>query len=400
MYRAVILTAIAKEYMAVRSHLANLLEETHQKGTIYEKGEFFEQGNCWSVLIVEVGEGNSGATLEAERAINHFNPEIVLFVGVAGGIKDVTLGDVVAATKVYGYESGKEESDFRPRPNVGESSYNMVQRARAESRKTDWLNRLEKYDINSPPSIFIKPIVAGEKVIASTQSNTFNFIKANYGDAVAIEMEGRGLLKATHANQQVSAMIIRGISDLIDEKSEADASGYQEVAAKNASAFAFQILSKLHPEVKTNKTNKQTSSRNSDNFNSSEIPQDVLENIKDNVAREYPNEFAAQKLFIDGEVKAWHNLQSCSSSGTPQDILETIKAKVAREYPNEFATQKLLIDGEVKAWHSLQSYNSSGIPQDILENIKGNVAREYPNEFATQKLLIDGEVQAWHNLHS
>ena len=50
-----------------------------------------------------------------------------------------------------------------------------------------------------------------------------------------IEMEGRGFLQALHANPSVSALIVRGISDLIDHKAEADAAQSQLVASRNAS---------------------------------------------------------------------------------------------------------------------------------------------------------------------
>jgi tetratricopeptide (TPR) repeat protein len=91
----------------------------------------------------------------------------------------------------------------------------------------------------------VAPIAAGEKVVALTKSSVLNFIQQNYGDAIAVEMEGRGLLQAAYANQQISALVIRGISNLIDGKSEADAADSQEIAARHASVFAFKILAKL-----------------------------------------------------------------------------------------------------------------------------------------------------------
>jgi nucleoside phosphorylase len=244
MFCAVILTALPVEYLAIRQHLTDIKEEVH-KGTVYERGSFGQ----WSVGVAEIGAGNAGAATQAERAIDYFQPDVILFVGVAGGIKDkgVNLGDVVASTKIYGYESGKEtELGFQPRPAVVLPAFDLEQRARAESRKDDWLNRLIVRD--PKPKVFVAPIAAGEKVIASTKSVLYQFLRAHYGDAVAVEMEGFGFLNATRANHQVLAMVVRGISDLIDGKANADATGSQDRAANHASAFAFQLLEKFQPE--------------------------------------------------------------------------------------------------------------------------------------------------------
>ena len=80
--KAVILTAIPCEYAAVQQRLTNCMEDVHQSGSVYEIGEFDD----WSVLIAEIGAGNERAAAEAERAIGYFQPQVVLFVGVAGGL--------------------------------------------------------------------------------------------------------------------------------------------------------------------------------------------------------------------------------------------------------------------------------------------------------------------------
>ena len=243
-YKAVIITALKVEYEAVRAHLENLTEAEDQ-GTIYERGTFSANDRTWDVGILDVGAGNPRAAVETEHAILYFKPQVAMFVGVAGGIKDVHLGDIVAATKIYGYASGKAQDQFLPRPDVGETSYPLQQRARIEGHKQVWLSRVKPRSLTQsprPPEVFIGPIAAGEIVLSSTRSPVYQFLRHEYSDALAVEMEGRGFLVALHANPYVMGMVIRGISDRLDGKARADAAGWQPKASRYAAAFAFQIL--------------------------------------------------------------------------------------------------------------------------------------------------------------
>lgn len=235
---AVILTALEVETRAVLRHLWEQKEEV-VGGTVFLQGYF----GGWSIAVAEVGPGNSSASAIAERAIQRFKPSVALFVGVAGGIKDVAIGDVVVATKVYGYESGKEtEGGLRPRPILENSSHALQQRGRAVRQKDEWKRRLNPNLAHGSPRIFVGPIAAGEKVIAATSSVTAKLLRDNFGDALAVEMEGHGFLGGVQLNSDVQGCVIRGISDLLDKKSEADARGSQELAADAASATAMEIL--------------------------------------------------------------------------------------------------------------------------------------------------------------
>jgi nucleoside phosphorylase len=236
----VIVTALDVETRAILRQLGSWSEETVD-GTVLYRGTF----NDWNVAAVEVGPGNIAAAALASRAIAHCKAEVALFVGVAGGIKDVALGDVVVASKVYGYESGKAAaSGFQPRPDLQHSAHGLEQRARAISKRTAWRARLDKSVGRTDPNIYVGPVAAGEKVVASTRSATAKFLRKHYGDTLAVEMEGRGFLEAVHINS-VLGTVIRGISDRLSGKAVADKAGWQRKAADAASAVAFEMLATL-----------------------------------------------------------------------------------------------------------------------------------------------------------
>jgi nucleoside phosphorylase len=243
----VILTALRVEYMAVRKHLTSLKEDLHPKWTVYERGLFTASTQVWDVVIAEIGEGNSGVATEVERAISYFDPTMIFFIGVAGGIrKELNIGDVVVGTKIYKYESGKVLADRTlSRPTLGNSSYSLDQRAKAEAKKSDWLARIQLGGSDTSPSVYIEPIASGEKVLASSRSSVYKYLQEHYDDAYAIDMESYGFLEASWRNSNVGAIVIRGISDKLDKKAKANAAGSKQLAASNASAFAFEMLAKL-----------------------------------------------------------------------------------------------------------------------------------------------------------
>ncbi|SMC85776.1 phosphorylase family protein [Kibdelosporangium aridum] len=233
--RAVIITALEVEFTAVAARLANTGWQAHPQGTRYLVGEYDD----WTVALVEIGRGNEEAGHSTERALEFFKPSVALFVGVAGGIKDVGLGDVVFATEVVGYEYGKETSDaFLPRGQVGSSSHELIQAARQ-------LRHELRPEVEF--AVVVEPIAAGGKVVADASAPSAQLIQQHYSQVVATEQEGLGFLKAAAARQNVAVGVVRGISDLLSGKSASDAAGWQEKAAHNAAQFTLRLLDVVAP---------------------------------------------------------------------------------------------------------------------------------------------------------
>jgi nucleoside phosphorylase len=337
---AVIVTALPVEYGAVRAHLTNLVEDEHTEGDVYERGLFNAGERLWEVGIVEMGMGNPNAAQKTERAIAHFKPEAVLFVGIAGGIKDVTIGEVVVATKVYGYHFGKAADDFKSRPDVGLPQHRILERARAESRKPDWLKRLTPAPIPAP-RVFLGAIAAGEQVMTSTKTESYQLIRNSYNDALAVEMESYGFLKAAQAHSGLEALAVRGISDLLEGKAEADQGGSQERASRHAAAFAFEVLAKLALPDKTFRFKNRA--------NLHEIPATPTASTHSTLPQQ-PNFFGREvelktiAAALSPESRTWGALID-----GPGGIGKTALAiKAAQDAPEDFFERKVFITAKVR----------------------------------------------------
>jgi nucleoside phosphorylase len=244
--RAVIFTAIGVEYTAIRDYLGGEVRPVEANGTLYEVGSVPAARGSWQLALAETGPGSTTAGLALDRAVRVFDPEIALFIGVAGGRKDVKLGDVVAADAIYDYEAGKSTLDgFQPRMRTHYPAHSLLQWARMVARENHWQQRIRPSCPQPPPASFVKPIVTGSKVIAHDAAEAALVLDRYASDALAVETEGHGFLAAAYLNTNVQALVIRGISDLLAGKDKANDDRWQPAASRHAAAFAVELLDNI-----------------------------------------------------------------------------------------------------------------------------------------------------------
>jgi nucleoside phosphorylase len=203
------------------------------------------QKPAFEIYVTVTGVGNLSAQGASLRALNRgVKPSLAFFAGVCGGIKDVGVGDVVYSTKVYYYEGGKEEEGaVKSRPAAKETAGELVQLAHRVANTT-W-QPTESRNALRQPKCSAAVFASGELVFASTGPAAGNYqrLRSSFNDAQVVDMEAYGFLKAMQDEGVRLSMVIRGVSDMIAGKAESDATGSQPLAAKNAAAFLFALLS-------------------------------------------------------------------------------------------------------------------------------------------------------------
>ncbi|MCC2278960.1 5'-methylthioadenosine/S-adenosylhomocysteine nucleosidase [Streptomyces sp. ET3-23] len=270
----VILTALNLEYQAVHRKLAGPQVHRHKHGTRFEVGTV--QGTSCRVALGLTNKGNHSAAVIAERAIQEFSPVAVLFVGVAGALRDTArLGDVVMATHVYAYHGGTSEDDgLKARPRTWEAAHGISQLGSHLARVNDWADNTSGQ--RHAPEVRFGAIAAGEVVQNSKISAEARWIRQHYNDALAIEMEAAGVAQAGHLSGAPVA-IIRGISDRADgTKSSAEDRDWQPRAAANAAAFATRLAVELVGEQ------EQIAMSQADRAHKAERPEEHVSNTAHN----------------------------------------------------------------------------------------------------------------------
>lgn len=225
-----IVTALEAEAGPSLRRLSEVSPE-NRDGVYVNRGTLATPKGVATVFVCSVGVGNAKAILNTTRLMEVMRPDLIVFCGIAGGRKEATIGSVVLASLVYNYESGKERPEgFAPRPRLvtlSQSSDFLASAFLAMERSAD-----------RPYEVFLKPVACGEKVVGTTKGASAKVIASTYGDALAVEMEGFGFLSVLERSV-APALLVRGISDLLDKKDETE---NHELAIENATDLVFRLI--------------------------------------------------------------------------------------------------------------------------------------------------------------
>lgn len=200
--------------------------------------------------------GMTSAAILATKAIYNFRPRFLGMVGIAAGFKgECNLGDVIVGDPIWDYGSGKwaakgSATVFQIAPH--QIPLNAAIRSRFDllAEDSELLNRIRDGWPGSKPStalqIIIAPAASGSAVRAD--GTVVGEVKAQHRKAVAIEMEGYGVMAAAHQSPvpEVRAFVVKAVCDFADENKSDD---FQAYAAYTSTSVVRAFAEHHFPEL-------------------------------------------------------------------------------------------------------------------------------------------------------
>jgi len=195
--------------------------------------------------------GTTAAALLSSKLITNFRPRYIIMIGIAAGIgKGVKIGDIIFATEIWNYSTGKYVDDssgvgykLLPDPQHIKISPELV-----ELSSQRFVEELKKIQLNfgktdNMLSLHLGPIACGTAVIA-TKKIVEDMILNHSRKTVALDMESYGLCYAAINCKGMTpkTMIIKSICDFADKEKNDSA---HEYASYTSASFAKLMITDI-----------------------------------------------------------------------------------------------------------------------------------------------------------
>lgn len=248
-----IITILAEEARAIYDAFDLEWVPGRIDGLFFATGEVQNGASALSVVATRTqAQGQRSAMAACEHLRRHYDPAVLMMVGIGGGIgrdDDAPgIGDVVVATRVVFYDLRKESA---------ERTIHRGEDHQAPARIVHAINTY--FTVNGEPMAFPgqvdgfrdrefqavpSPIGSGYAVVADEESEIRNYLHAYNDKVLAVDMEAGGLSQYWQENsiapeRNPGWVVVRGISDHADRHKE---DTHHDLAARNAAHVARTLL--------------------------------------------------------------------------------------------------------------------------------------------------------------
>jgi len=238
----VVMTALADEYAEVVALPFNWSAPIALDDQVYyQLGSVTSNGESISVAaICALRMGPVPATTLACKAMANLRPRMLGMTGICAGVKgSANLGDVVAATEVFSWESGKLVGDttkgFLPEPLAVSVSDSVIAKLQQIQADKDWLDRTRRSFGGAAPGhaleVVLAPIATGSPVVSD--ADIVERIRGTNRKTTGIEMEAFGSLFAARSWRVSQPLLfcLKAVSDFANKDKDDSVRHYAAYAS-------------------------------------------------------------------------------------------------------------------------------------------------------------------------
>jgi adenosylhomocysteine nucleosidase len=236
---------------ALDQEIAILLDSMKSSKKINRGGIDFYTGKLKGkkVVILKAGVGKVNASYSTAVLTENFNPSMLIFTGVAGGLHPEAMpGDIVIGTKLVQYDFGQEDSTgfsvaaFRKLTGGNHEELYIDADQNLVTKSIDAADQIEFVPISGrEPKVFSGVIATGDVFVSSNEKAAWLFEEF---DALATEMEGAAIAHICRT-LGIPFVIIRSCSDNANNHARVNFNQFVGPASVNSARLVLGILEEL-----------------------------------------------------------------------------------------------------------------------------------------------------------
>jgi nucleoside phosphorylase len=265
-----ILTINLIETNAVKE-IFGLDKQVMRAGTVYNWSYIAnDDGDSVSVVAADTNDKKGDAEMKdlVSRVQVQLNPEHILLLGIAGGLKtrNVKLGDLVVSKHIRYSVSKHEPGTVTPEETpIMPPDKHLIGLANAVAAEKQWSANIEidrpgRGNSGSLPSFHCEECISGPHLLGDPEDPLLKSLMDKFQRARFVEMEAGGLahecLGWAQESQYVPYLVIKGISDYADEqrrarqentdpkRNQAQRTRWARYAARVSAAFSLHLIKK------------------------------------------------------------------------------------------------------------------------------------------------------------